>query len=238
MSRVSIITLRKLNLMTGQKILIVDDEKDIVDLLAYNFKKQDMVVYTASNGQDAISVAKEQVPDVILLDVMLPDIDGMEVCEEIRKHKSLQNSLIIFLSARGEDYSQIAGYKVGGDDYIVKPVKLKILTEKIKTLLNRRNDHPAGSLSSAHILINPNKYTVSKDGKESIIPKKEFELLSLLMTNPEKVYRREEILEQVWGLKTFVGDRTIDVHIRKLREKFGQNIIKTVKGIGYKFEDN
>ncbi len=224
--------------MTGQKILIVDDEKDIVDLLAYNFEKQDMVVFKANSGSEAIDAAKKNTPDVILLDVMLPDIDGMEVCEEIRKHKSLENSLIIFLSARGEDYSQIAGYKVGADDYIVKPVKLKILTEKIKTLLNRRNNNPAGSLSSTHILINPNKYTVSKDGEENIIPKKEFELLSLLMSNPDKVYRREEILEKVWGLKTFVGDRTIDVHIRKLREKFGQDIIKTIKGIGYKFEDN
>lgn len=224
--------------MTGQKILIVDDEKDIVELLAYNFKKHDMVVYSANTGAEAIKSAKDNIPDVILLDVMLPDIDGMEVCEEIRKHKTLKNVLILFLSARGEDYSQIAGYKVGADDYIVKPVKLKILTEKIRTLLNRQNDGPIGNLSSTHLVIDPNKYTVTKDGEESIIPKKEFELLSLLMTSPEKVYRREEILEQIWGVKTFVGDRTIDVHIRKLREKFGQSIIKTIKGIGYKFEDN
>ncbi|MDX1349785.1 MAG: response regulator transcription factor [Putridiphycobacter sp.] len=224
--------------MNGQKILIVDDEQDIVELLAYNFKKHDMVVYSANSGKEALAIATKQVPDVILLDVMLPDIDGMEVCEEIRKHKQLQNSLILFLSARGEDYSQIAGYKVGADDYIVKPVKLKILTEKIRTLLNRRNEGPVGSLSSSSLRVDPNRYTVTKDGEENIIPKKEFELLTLLMSKPEKVFRREEILEQIWGLKTFVGDRTIDVHIRKLREKFGQEIIKTIKGIGYKFEDN
>lgn len=224
--------------MTGQKILIVDDEQDIVELLAYNFKKHEMIVYSANTGKEAIESAKNNAPDVILLDVMLPDIDGMEVCEEMRKHKTLQNSLILFLSARGEDYSQIAGYKVGADDYIVKPVKLKILTEKIRALLNRKNEGPTGSISSTNILVDPNKYTVTKDGLESIIPKKEFELLTLLMSNPEKVFRREEILEQIWGVKTFVGDRTIDVHIRKLREKFGQGIIKTIKGIGYKFEDN
>ena len=219
-------------------MLIVDDEEDIVDLLTYNFKKQDMIVYSANSGHAAIQLALKYTPDVILLDVMLPDIDGMEVCEEIRKHKSLQNSLVLFLSARGEDYSQIAGYKVGADDYIVKPVKLKILTEKIRALLNRRDEGPAGNLQSTHLHVDPNKFTVTKDNEEFIIPKKEFELLTLLMSNPDKVYRREEILEQIWGLKTFVGDRTIDVHIRKLREKFGQDIIKTIKGIGYKFEDN
>ncbi len=224
--------------MNGKKILIVDDEQDIIDLLAYNFKKQDMIVFTAANGETAIHLAEKHLPDVILLDVMLPDIDGIEVCEEIRKHPSLKNCLILFLSARGEDYSQIAGYKVGADDYIVKPVKLKILTEKIRTLLQRMNDTPNGNISSSNMTINPSKYTVTKDGIENIIPKKEFELLTLLMTNPDKVYRRDEILEQIWGIQTFVGDRTIDVHIRKLREKFGQHIIKTVKGIGYKFEDN
>ena len=229
---------KKYNLMNGKKILIVDDEQDIVDLLAYNFKKQDMVVFTANTGAVAINLAEKHIPDVILLDVMLPDIDGIEVCEEIRKHSALKNALILFLSARGEDYSQIAGYKVGADDYIVKPVKLKILTEKIRTLLQRSNDSQTDTISSSNITINPSKYTITKDGVENIIPKKEFELLSLLMTNPDKVYRREEILEQIWGIQTFVGDRTIDVHIRKLREKFGQKIIKTVKGIGYKFEDN
>jgi len=224
--------------MNGKKILIVDDEPDILELLAYNFKKQDMIVFTASDGKTAIHLAEKHTPDVILLDVMLPDIDGIEVCEEIRKHQSLKNCLILFLSARGEDYSQIAGYKVGGDDYIVKPVKLKILTEKIRALLQRSNQSVEGNISSSHMTINPSKYTVTKDGIENIIPKKEFELLTLLMTNPDKVYRRDEILEQIWGIQTFVGDRTIDVHIRKLREKFGQHIIKTVKGIGYKFVDN
>ncbi|MFK8045603.1 MAG: response regulator transcription factor [Crocinitomicaceae bacterium] len=223
--------------MVGQKILIVDDEEDIVELLAYNFKKHNMLVYTATNGREAIKSAKENIPDVVLLDVMLPDIDGMEVCEEIRKDKALQNSLVLFLSARGEDYSQIAGYKVGADDYIVKPIKLKILSEKIRTLLNRKNTVNDENIASKHLVIDRNKYTVTKDGKESVIPKKEFELLSLLMSNHDKVLRREEIFEKVWGVKTFVGDRTIDVHIRKLREKFGQSIITTVKGIGYKFED-
>ena len=144
-------------------MLIVDDEEDIVDLLTYNFKKQDMIVYSANSGHAAIQLALKYTPDVILLDVMLPDIDGMEVCEEIRKHKSLQNSLVLFLSARGEDYSQIAGYKVGADDYIVKPVKLKILTEKIRALLNRRDEGPAGKLQSTHLHVDPNKFTVTKD---------------------------------------------------------------------------
>jgi len=223
--------------MEGQKILIVDDEVDIVELLSYNFKKLEMVVYSATTGADAIRLAKEKLPDVILLDVMLPDIDGMEVCEELRKHKDLRSTLILFLSARSEDYSQIAGYKVGADDYIVKPIKLKILSEKIRALLDRRNRVSEESISSKHLLIDRSKYTVTKDGKESVIPKKEFELLSLLMANRDKVLRREEIFEKIWGSKTFVGDRTIDVHIRKLREKFGQSIIATVKGIGYKFED-
>ncbi len=225
--------------LTGKKILIVDDEKDIIDLLVYNFKAQDMVVYSAENGTKAIELAKEHQPEVILLDVMLPDIDGMEVCEEIRRMPGTKNALILFLSARGEDYSQIAGYKVGADDYIVKPVKIKVLVEKIKTLLSRVSDRhvSTNNIKSSFIEIDSNRYTVTKNGEENIIPKKEFELLSLLMAHPEKVFRREEILEKIWGTQTFVGDRTIDVHIRKLREKFGQDIIKTIKGIGYKFED-
>lgn len=223
--------------MIGKKILIVDDEQDIIDLLAYNFKKQEMVIYSSTSGKEAINLAIKHTPDVILLDVMLPDIDGIGVCEELRSYAQLKNTYILFLSARGEDYTQIAGYKVGADDYIVKPVKLKVLTEKIKNHLSRLESVHKNEISSSNILINTNKFTVTQNKVEQIIPKKEFELLTLLMTNPEKVYRREEILENIWGIKTFVGDRTIDVHIRKLREKFGQHIIKTIKGIGYKFED-
>lgn len=224
-------------MLKGKKILVVDDELDILDLLAFNFKKENMLVFTADNGKDALLQAKKHSPDIILLDVMLPDMDGMEICEELRKSEDSKDSLILFLSARGEDYSQLAGFKAGADDYVVKPVRIKILIEKIKALIKRTSDIDVQQLITGSIEIDKTKFTVTQNGVEHIIPKKEFELLALLMQNSEKVYRREEILEQVWGLTTFVGDRTIDVHIRKLREKFGQSIIRTVKGIGYKFED-
>ena len=218
--------------MEGKKILIVDDEEDILEMLAYNFAKEGMKVFKAPNGATALEMAERVKPDVILLDVMLPDTDGITVCENLRKIPALKNALILFLSARGEDYSQVAGYKAGADDYIVKPVKIKILKHKVKVLLDRVAVPPVTSASG--ISINPERFSISMDGKETIIPKKEFELLSLLMSVPHKVFRREEILNDVWG-DTYIGDRTIDVHIRKLREKFGMNIIHTVKGVGYKF---
>lgn len=219
--------------MDGKKILIVDDEQDILELLAYNFNKEGMKVFKAETGQSAIQIAEKIIPDVMLLDVMLPDTDGISVCEHLRKNAALKNTLIIFLSARGEDYSQVAGYNAGGDDYVVKPVKIKILKHKIKVLLDRIVS-PENEINLSGIKINPERYSISMNGEETIIPKKEFELMSLLMSVPQKVFRREEILNDVWG-DAYIGDRTIDVHIRKLREKFGDQIIQTVKGVGYKF---
>lgn len=218
--------------MEGLKILIVDDEPDIVEMLAYNFEKEKMTVFTALSGMEAIALAEEHVPDIILLDVMLPDIDGIEVCERIRGLDRLKNALIIFLSARGEEYSQVAGYKAGGDDYIVKPVRIKILKHKI-SVLAARFKKPKSELTS-EIQIDRERFLVSKQGKDYLIPKKEFELLSLLMSIPEKVFRRDEILHDVWG-DAIIGDRTIDVHVRKLRERFGDKVIQTIKGVGYKF---
>jgi len=219
--------------MEGKKILIVDDEEDILEMLAYNFTKEGMKVYKADTGEKAIEVAEKAKPDIILLDVMLPDTDGITVCETLRKNAGLKNTLILFLSARGEDYSQVAGYKAGADDYIVKPIRIKILKHKVKVLLDRVAI-PSASANASGISINPERFSVALNGVETIIPKKEFELLTLLMSVPHKVFRREEILNDVWG-DTFIGDRTIDVHIRKLREKFGVDIIHTVKGVGYKF---
>ncbi|MBI3136188.1 MAG: response regulator transcription factor [Bacteroidetes bacterium] len=218
--------------MEGKKILIVDDEEDILEMLAYNFNKEGLRVSKAANGAEAIETAEKTRPDIILLDVMLPDMDGISVCETLRKKPAFKNTLILFLSARGEDYSQVAGYNAGADDYIVKPIRIKILMHKVKVLLDRVAVPAAESLTG--ISINPERFSISMNGKETIIPKKEFELLSLLMSVPHKVFRREEILNDVWG-DTYIGDRTIDVHIRKLREKFGSDVIQTVKGVGYKF---
>ncbi|MEX1001026.1 MAG: response regulator transcription factor [Crocinitomicaceae bacterium] len=220
--------------MEGLKILIVDDEPDIVEMLAYNFESEKMKVYKAFNGKEAIEQAKKHAPDIILLDVMLPDIDGIEVCEMIRREDTLKDTLIIFLSARSEDYSQLAGYKAGADDYVVKPVRIKILKQKISALTSRFSTPVASSFTD--IIIDKERYLVSHKGVEHLIPKKEFELLTLLMSKPGKVFRRDEILRDVWG-DAVIGDRTIDVHIRKLREKFGDEIIKTVKGVGYKFSE-
>ena len=213
--------------------MIVDDEPDILHLLAYNFEKEGYKVYKASTGQEGLDTALKIVPDVIFLDVMLPDIDGIEVCELIRKNPVLNNSYVIFLSARGEDYSQVAGYRAGGDDYIVKPVRMRVLMHKVKALIER-NSEGFDSVNRDKVQIDSERYSIQKDGKESIIPKKEFELLSFLMSTPDKVFRREEILSSVWG-DPKISDRTIDVHVRKLREKFGSGIIRTVKGVGYRY---
>jgi two-component system alkaline phosphatase synthesis response regulator PhoP len=219
--------------MKGLKLLIVDDEKDIADMLAYNFEKEEMLVSIALTGRDAIEKANNLIPDVILLDVMLPDVDGIEVCETLRKNASLDKTLIIFLSARGEDYSQVAGYKAGADDYVVKPVRVKILKHKMEVLLQRFGA-TRKEIKETALQIDKQRYTVSHLGAEQIIPKKEFELLALLLSAPDRVFRREEILRDVWG-DAVIGDRTIDVHIRKLRERFGDSIIQTVKGVGYKY---
>lgn len=220
------------------KILLVDDDEDIIDLLEYNLAKEGFDIYTASNGVDAVKKAKEVNPHLILMDVMMPQMDGIEACEEIRKIDSLNNTVIAFLTARGEDYSQIAGFEVGADDYITKPIKPKVLISKIKGLLRRTGNNTTTSepqLSIDGLTIDREKYLVIKDEREIILPKKEFELLALLMSKPENVFTREAIFSGVWGHDIVVGDRTIDVHIRKLREKIGEDFIKTVKGVGYKF---
>lgn len=220
------------------KILLVDDDEDIIDLLEYNLAKEGFDIYTASNGVDAVKKAKEVTPHLILMDVMMPQMDGIEACEEIRKIDSLNNTVVAFLTARGEDYSQIAGFEVGADDYITKPIKPKVLISKIKGLLRRTGNNTTTSepqLSIDGLTIDREKYLVIKDEREIILPKKEFELLALLMSKPENVFTREAIFSGVWGHDIVVGDRTIDVHIRKLREKIGEDFIKTVKGVGYKF---
>lgn len=220
--------------MEGLRLLIVDDEPDIVDMLAYNFEQEKMNVFKAHSGKEALEQAKKYKPDIVLLDVMLPDFDGIEVCERMRKIEDLEDTIIIFLSARGEDYSQVAGYKAGADDYVVKPVRVKILKHKISVLLQRFSGKIIAQ--ETNIKVDKEKFTVFHQGKEQIIPKKEFELLALLLSSPEKVFRRDEILSTVWG-DTIIGDRTIDVHVRKLRERFGDQVIQTVKGVGYKYSD-
>lgn len=224
--------------MKKEKILIVDDEPDILEIIGYNLKKEGFNVVTATNGKEAISVATEEKPDLIILDVMMPEMDGMETCYQMRNIPALKDTLITFLSARGEDYSQIAGFDAGADDYITKPVKPRVLVSKVKAILRRKGgtEVVSSDIEAGGIAIDRERYIVRQDGKELNLPKKEFELLSLLMSKPGRVYTREVIMNQIWGGEVVVGDRTIDVHIRKLREKLGEDLIKTVKGVGYKFE--
>jgi len=225
--------------MSAQKILLVDDEQDILDLVKYNLEKEDFEVQTCNNGKEAIDLALIFQPDLILLDVMMPRMDGMETCMQIRENKQLENVLIAFLTARGEDYSQIAGFDAGADDYITKPIKPRVLISRVKALLRRKEvgDNLGGQKGLKGISIDKERYVVIKDGEEMTLPKKEFELLSLLTSQPGRVFTRESILSNVWGNDVIVGDRTIDVHIRKLREKLGDSFFKTVKGVGYKFEE-
>lgn len=226
------------------KILLVDDEVDILEFISYNLEKEGYKVYTAQNGAEAIKVAEKTLPDLIILDVMMPEMDGIAACEEIRRIPSLQNTIIAFLTARGEDYSQIAGFEAGADDYITKPIRPKVLVSRVKALLKRTSAPGVpvmAAVESPHtvtvgsLVIDKERYLIVQDGKEMILPRKEFELLSLLVSKPGKVFTREEIYYSVWGDNVVVGDRTIDVHIRKLREKIGNDHIKTLKGIGYKF---
>jgi two-component system, OmpR family, alkaline phosphatase synthesis response regulator PhoP len=220
------------------KILLVDDERDILEFLSYNLKREGYVVLTASNGRQAINVAKKELPQLVILDVMMPDMDGIETCAVIRSYKPLQDVLVAFLSARGEDYTQIAGFEVGADDYITKPIKPRVFVSRVKALLRRLQPQAdeQKDLSFGDVQIKRDKHSVIKGGVEYTLPKKEFRLLSLLTSKPGKVFTREYILDQVWGDEVVVGDRTIDVHIRKLREKIGEDHFKTVKGVGYKFE--
>jgi len=221
-----------------EKILLVDDEPDIIDLISYNLDKEGYDIKSASNGRDAIQIAKDFVPDLILLDVMMPEMDGIETCVELRELETLNASIIAFLTARGEDYSQIAGFDAGADDYISKPIKPRVLLSRIQALLRRKGNNQSNAVTAevGGIMIDKEKYLVLKEGEELNLPKKEFELLALLISKPGRVFTREIILNTVWGNDVVVGDRTIDVHIRKLREKIGSEFIKTVKGVGYKFE--
>lgn len=221
------------------RVLLVDDEPDILEFIGYNLHKEGFQVHTANNGKDAIKLAEEIQPHLILLDVMMPGIDGIETCQEIRKHKTLSNTLIAFLTARSEDYSQIAGFEAGGDDYITKPIKPKVLISRVKALLKRvdQNISKESSSQNSGLQINKERFVVINNGKEIDLPKKEFELLTLLYSKPQRVFTRDEIFSLVWGDNIIVGERTIDVHIRKLREKIGEKYIKTIKGVGYKFID-
>ncbi|MBS1637294.1 MAG: response regulator transcription factor [Bacteroidetes bacterium] len=223
---------------SNYKILLVDDEQDILDFVSYNLKKEGFQVFTALNGRDAINIAKKEIPQLIILDVMMPEMDGIETCREIREIDNLKDVMVAFLTARNEDYSQIAGFEVGADDYITKPIKPRVLSSRIKALLRRYapDNNTGANVDLGGIKIDREKFLVYKEGAEIALPKKEFKLLSLLASKPGKVFTREYILEQVWGDEVVVGDRTIDVHIRKLREKLGDDYIRTVKGIGYKFE--
>ncbi|WP_295179588.1 response regulator transcription factor [uncultured Christiangramia sp.] len=219
------------------QILLVDDEPDILEIVGYNLSSEGYQVITADNGVKAVKLAQKHKPHLIILDVMMPEMDGIEACEQIRKLPDLEHAIITFLTARGEDYSQMAGFDAGADDYITKPIKPKVLVSKVKALLRRYRDEEAGSniVKLSGITINRDEYKIEQNGEERSLPRKEFELLSLLASKPGKVFKREDILDKVWGNDIVVGGRTIDVHIRKLREKIGDDKIKTIKGVGYKF---
>ena len=225
---------------TSIKILLVDDEPDILEILSYNLSAEGYQISTASNGVEAVKKAKKHLPHLIIMDVMMPEMDGIEACEKIRILPQLKDTIITFLTARGEDYSQVAGFEAGADDYITKPIKPKVLVSKIKSLLRRLNDESSKVNSEVvHIgdlTIDREAYKIISKGLEIVLPRKEFELLSLLASKPGKVFKRDEILDKVWGNEVVVGGRTIDVHIRKLREKIGDNSFKTIKGVGYKFQ--
>ncbi len=219
------------------KILLIDDEPDILEIVGYNLSNEGYQVITGKNGLEAVKLAKKHQPHLIILDVMMPEMDGIEACEIIRSNTTLENTVITFFTARGEDYSQVAGFDAGADDYITKPIKPKVLVSKVKALLRRfKNEEvPSQIVKAGNLTINREEYKVYKGKEELNLPRKEFELLSLLTSKPGKVFTREDILDRVWGMEVIVGGRTIDVHIRKLREKIGEKSFKTVKGVGYKF---
>lgn len=223
------------------RVLIVDDEPDILEFVGYNLRKEGYEVHTASNGVDGVKKAVETNPHLILLDVMMPEMDGMETCRQIRAHDGLAHTMIAFLSARGEDYSQIAGFDAGADDYITKPIRMNVLLSRIKAIMKRTEQmadtQDADINQNRSITMDRERFLVYKSGQEIVLPRKEFNLLELLYSKPGKVFTRDEIFSQVWGNDVIVGDRTIDVHIRKLREKIGDEHIVTVKGVGYKYED-
>lgn len=226
--------------MKNIKILLVDDEPDILEFVGYNLKKEGFEIETASNGIEGLKKAKIFKPNLILLDVMMPQMDGMETCTELRKLDSFKDTLIVFLSARAEDFSQLAAYDAGANDYILKPIKPKVLVSKLNALLKLKHNTetvPDKLIQLNNFEINRETYKVKFQNEEFLLPRKEFELIALLASNPERVFKREEILEKVWGNEVVVGGRTIDVHMRKLREKFGNDRFSTIKGIGYKIND-
>ena len=226
------------------RILLVDDEPDILEFIGYNLVKEGYTVEKATNGEEALLKAKTFLPHLIILDIMMPGIDGIETCEKLRLMPSMSGTMIAFLTARSEDYSQVAGLESGADDYITKPIKIKVLLSRIKALLRRPVIHNTGITENKNIKndklirVDRDRFIVIYKGKDVSLPRKEFELLSLLLSCPGKVFNREDIYSAVWGNDIIVGDRTIDVHIRKLREKFGNKIIKTIKGVGYKYVEH
>ncbi|MBL57437.1 MAG: DNA-binding response regulator [Flavobacteriales bacterium] len=223
--------------MENTKVLLVDDEQDIIEFVKYNLEREGYWIETANNGKEALEVAVKFQPALILLDVMMPEMDGIEVCHRLRENKEIDNTIIAMLTARNEDYTQVAGLQAGADDFIKKPIKPRLLVTKVESLLRRRgaqNNHSENDNKSA-IVIDRERFLVLKKGEKISLPKKEFELLLLLSSVPERVFTRDEIYGKIWGSQLIVGDRTIDVHIRKLREKLGDECIQTVKGVGYKF---
>ena len=219
------------------KILLVDDEPDIIEIIKFNLEKKGYQVFTASDGLEAIKIAEKIIPHLIIMDVMMPNMDGIEACEQLRKDSKYSNTIIMFLSARGEDFSYVAAFEAGADDYVTKPIKPKVLVSKVKALLRRfeGKDQNENILDFDGLIIDKDEYKITVQENEIFLPRKEFELIYLLASKKNKVCKREEIMETIWGSDVVVGDRTIDVHIRKLREKIGNNYVKTVKGIGYKF---
>ena len=217
------------------KILLVDDEPDILEILKYNFEKENYIVYTANNGLKGIEVAKKVNPDLIFLDVMMPNLDGIETCRLLRKIPEFQKTIILFLTARNEDYSEIAGFNVGADDYVTKPIRPRSLLARVKSLLKRKKNNVLNNdiIAIGNLIIDTEKRLILKNGTEIFLPKKEFQLLKLLISKPEKVFSRDEIYQKIWNENISVGDRTLDVHIRKLRKKIGENYIRTSKGFGY-----
>ena len=220
------------------KVLVVDDEQDILEFLSYNLEKDGFEVLTAENGRQAVEIAKKEEPDIILLDVMMPDMDGIEACRTLRELPQFENTIIAFLTARTEDYSQIAGFETGADDYISKPIKPRVLISRLRALLRRyeSKEAKASTLEVGNLKIDRERYLITFNGEEMAVPRKEFELLYLLASKPGKVFNRESILEKIWGDDVLVIDRTIDVHVRKIREKLGDDYITTVKGVGYKLD--
>ena len=220
------------------KILVVDDDPDIIEIISYNLKKENYKVFSCYNGTDSIKIAEKEKPDLIILDVMMPGMDGIQVCEKLRSKNEFNNTIIMFLSARGEDFTHIAAYDAGADDFVNKPLKPRLLISKVRSLLrrtNKINNVSSMKLNFKGLIIDKEEYTVKIKDEKLILPRKEFELLFMLSSNTGKVIKREEIMNHIWGEDVIVGDRTIDVHIRKLRKKIGSNFIKTIKGIGYKF---